>query len=243
MNNYKKAFVDYYNEHNISPVSQDISDIKKHFERREALFRHCGIPPTLVSGKTVLEVGPGTGQNAIFTNSLKPKKFVLVDGCSKSIQETTKNLSFHFDAYATSPHFITDWRWYKDIHGGNKNYNRTAIGSYRKNIHSLLDYRYTFEPISPAEIENIETNADSIFKLSLELQYEIKEKHLSDLIHSLNNLSGSVAAFSKETSSAINEFKCAAESFYTTSTFPLEMPQFEKWFGRGQQYVCFIKKS
>ena len=28
----KTSFVDFYTEHNISPVSQDITDISKHFQ-------------------------------------------------------------------------------------------------------------------------------------------------------------------------------------------------------------------
>ncbi len=96
-NQYKIAYIDYYGKHNISPVSQDISNLRKHFERRNALYRHCGIPSSFIEGRSVLEVGPGTGHNAIFTNSMKPQKYLLVDGNPKSIQETTKLLSSYFD--------------------------------------------------------------------------------------------------------------------------------------------------
>ena len=32
------SFVDFYNKHDISPVSQDISDLEKHFQRRDSLL-------------------------------------------------------------------------------------------------------------------------------------------------------------------------------------------------------------
>lgn len=91
-----KPFIDYYTENKISPVSQDISDIDRHFERRSALYRLCGLPPMSITGKRVLELGPGTGHNALFTNSLSPDEYVLVDGNVTSIQETTDLLKKHF---------------------------------------------------------------------------------------------------------------------------------------------------
>ena len=55
----KRAFIDFYDKHKISPVSQDISDLQAHFNRREALYRHLGVVPSFLRGKTVLEFGPG----------------------------------------------------------------------------------------------------------------------------------------------------------------------------------------
>jgi SAM-dependent methyltransferase len=70
----------FYTENKISPVRQDISDLAGHFQRREALYRHLGILPAFIRGRSVLEVGPGGGFNAIYTASLKPGRYVLVDG-------------------------------------------------------------------------------------------------------------------------------------------------------------------
>jgi len=76
----ERPFIDFYRRHGISPVSQNISNLKKHLERRKALYRHLGIPPTLVKDRTVIEFGPGNGHNAIYTTSLNPSRYVLVDG-------------------------------------------------------------------------------------------------------------------------------------------------------------------
>lgn len=72
-----RAFIDYYSENAISPVSQDISDIGKHFRRRDSLFRLLGLLPTFVRGRTVLEFGPGSGHNALYTASLKPSSVLF----------------------------------------------------------------------------------------------------------------------------------------------------------------------
>lgn len=90
MNDLEKPFIDFYNQHHIIPVAQDISDLKQHFERRNALYRHCGIPSFMIGGRSVLEVGPGTGHNALFTNSLCPRRYVLVDGAKAGIDNLTR---------------------------------------------------------------------------------------------------------------------------------------------------------
>lgn len=91
-----KPFIDYYGQNRISPVAQDISDLARHFDRRRSLYRSLGIVPSFVEGRTVIEFGPGSGYNAIYTGSLKPGRFVLVDGNPVGVEETNKLLRGHF---------------------------------------------------------------------------------------------------------------------------------------------------
>jgi SAM-dependent methyltransferase len=79
VNECTTPFLDFYIKNRISPVSQDLSDLNAHFLRRAALYRHLGLPPRLIAGKTVLEFGPGGGHNALYTRSLEPARYVLVD--------------------------------------------------------------------------------------------------------------------------------------------------------------------
>lgn len=66
MNNCSEnPMVDFYEKHNISPVHQNISDISAHYIRREKLYRTLGIPPVTFLNRTILEVGPGGGYNAL----------------------------------------------------------------------------------------------------------------------------------------------------------------------------------
>lgn len=57
--------VDFYREHQISPVRQDIEDFEKHVMRREKLYRQLGMPTILFRNANVCEVGPGGGYNAV----------------------------------------------------------------------------------------------------------------------------------------------------------------------------------
>ncbi|MBF0368829.1 MAG: class I SAM-dependent methyltransferase [Magnetococcales bacterium] len=91
-----QPFLDYYRENRISPVAQEISDLNNHFRRRAALYRLLGLPPGLLQGKRLLEFGPGSGHNALFTLSLAPGHYRLVDGNPTGLQETRKRLSDYF---------------------------------------------------------------------------------------------------------------------------------------------------
>ncbi|MBU1230489.1 MAG: class I SAM-dependent methyltransferase [Proteobacteria bacterium] len=89
----KRPFLDYYTEHEISPVSQDISDQGRHLRRRNALYRHVGILPALVRGRRVIEFGPGGGFNSVHTLGLAPARYVLVDGNPTGLGLTRERLT------------------------------------------------------------------------------------------------------------------------------------------------------
>jgi hypothetical protein len=75
-----RPFIDYYQANGISPVAQDITDLGRHFERRSSVYRAMGVAPALVAGTSVIEFGPGSGHNGLYTCSLQPARYVTVDG-------------------------------------------------------------------------------------------------------------------------------------------------------------------
>ena len=109
-----RPFVDYYRQHDISPVSQDISDLGRHFDRRESLYRFLGIPPRFVRDATVLEFGPGSGHNSIYTASLEPARYTLVDANPRGLRETAAMLrdktALAADRYEIVTSFVEDFR-------------------------------------------------------------------------------------------------------------------------------------
>lgn len=58
-------YISFYGKHKISPVHQDLSDMKMHVARRARLYRSLGLPAIVFSGKRVLEIGPGGGYNSL----------------------------------------------------------------------------------------------------------------------------------------------------------------------------------
>jgi len=82
-----RPFLDFYSSHNIIPVHQDLSDLETHVFRRKYLYRTLGVPPSLFKGGSVIEFGPGTGDNAVATSTYGLDKYFLVDGNPASVRE------------------------------------------------------------------------------------------------------------------------------------------------------------
>lgn len=88
------SYVDYYKKHNVCPVFNIIDP--SYLKKRAALYYQMGIVPALLKDKTVLEFGPGNGINSIYTQSLEPKEYVLVDANPKSLENCEKNFKEAF---------------------------------------------------------------------------------------------------------------------------------------------------
>ena len=94
--NNQSIELEYYLKESISPVHYNLKNRKKHFEIRSSLYQLLGLPPNLIYGKDVLEVAPGSGHNSIYTATLLPNNYQLVEpnpiGC-RDIIEIFKKLS------------------------------------------------------------------------------------------------------------------------------------------------------
>lgn len=69
----------FYLANKISPVRQDISDLQSHLDRRQSLYQRLGVPRQFITGKNVLEVGPGSGHNSLYVASCLPSELNLVE--------------------------------------------------------------------------------------------------------------------------------------------------------------------
>lgn len=83
----KNDYIEFYGKNNISPVKQDISDLEKHYKRRNKLYRHCGIPVQAFKNANVLEVGPGGGYNTLAYFQWGIAHIDLVEGNPRGIEE------------------------------------------------------------------------------------------------------------------------------------------------------------
>tara|TARA_B100001057_G_scaffold481909_1_gene556503 strand:- start:1610 stop:2746 length:1137 start_codon:yes stop_codon:yes gene_type:complete len=371
----ENSFVGYYSKHEISPVNQDLSDIEKHFSRRDSLFRTLGLPPSLLSEKSILEFGPGSGHNAIHIASLKPSKYVLVEGNKTGFCETQErlnrfdNLNFEifnedftsfnttedfdvvwaegclpfqndptstlkhtanfvkhggiltittvdeisyysenirrllkyrffpdidediqkaceeltpvyekhlthlqgmsrsikdwifdsilqslrrplpipksiltlkadFDAFSSSPCFITDWRWYKEITGRNRKFNENFIDQYYKNNLNLLDYRSTIDPHHIDFGKKLEKICNESYEISLQIEMG-KEDLWDDFFECSSALGDHIKDQAPITYLSIRE----AITMLRNGDLGMELKYFPPWWGRGQQYLSLIRKE
>jgi SAM-dependent methyltransferase len=88
----ERAYLDYYGQNNIIPVRQDTSDLELHMARRRSLYRHLGLLPSAFRDRSVLEFGPGTGDNALYVAACAPRAYMLVDGNPASIRAIEEKL-------------------------------------------------------------------------------------------------------------------------------------------------------
>lgn len=93
--NNKPIELEYYIKEGISPVHYQLDNLKKHFDIRNSLYFLLGLPSSFLENKDILEVAPGSGHNSLFTSSLMPKSYDLVEpnplGC-QDIRKNFKNL-------------------------------------------------------------------------------------------------------------------------------------------------------
>jgi hypothetical protein len=376
----QKPFLGFYGRLGISPVRQDIRNLPKHFSRRSALYRQLGLAPALLKGKSLLEFGPGSGHNAVFTTSLNPKQYVLVDG-NPSAVEQTKNLlrdyypdrkhdvqsclmedfswddkfdvvfcegliptqrdpalfsrqvasfvdsqgllvitcmdavsllsesirqivtrlivspgaplddqvrllldvfSSHldtlrgmsrktsdwvldvlihpwvgplfsiqeaidalddeFDFYGSSPDFVSDWRWYKDIWLEQAEYNRLARDSYKANLHSFLDYRYLHEPREAGENDKLQECCERFRVLAGSHPPVDKQLLLRKSMENLDALIQETSRFSPQTAACLEDAHRCLDAFAKTGELG-DFGSFTSFWGRGQQYLSFIRRE
>jgi len=375
--------IEFYKQHKISPVRQDIGDLDKHFERRAALYRHLGILPAFIRGKKVLEVGPGSGFNSLYTSSLQPSAYVLVEGnptgvedlhtlfseypaLSKNIRiapvllddydeddqfdfvfcegvlsseptptSTLKGLTKfvapqgtlvitsedsvslfpltlrrlfaqvildptetldgqvakllpvfgphlsrllgmsrrhddwivdnlinpailgellslpeaisviedEFDIYATSPHFLSDWRWYKVITAKGQSLNRLAINQYWQNIHNFLDHRAVFPPRAEDQNRQLHDLCSSVRgKISL-FENSRDVRALPDIVNMLGQVVGLVQEFSVKLADALKEAQSLLADYPVDQRALADSSKFGGLFARAQQYLSFSRRN
>ena len=171
----------------------------------------------------------------IIDNILQP----LQESKLISIPDVIEALSSDFDIYGTSPKFITDWRWYKDITGEKKSFNKNAIsGYYRSNI-NLLDTRLNLDPIAIDFGKELEKMCSESWEIMSVIQ-KGKNSEWQSFFDLLTNISKFVKEYAPETAEAIIE-----SSSWLQEGAPLNrnLELLPKWWGRGQQYLSFIRKS
>jgi SAM-dependent methyltransferase len=380
-----ESLLDFYRRHGISPVRQDIRDLDAHFARRAALYRHLGILPKFLLGRTVLEIGPGSGFNSIYTASLRPSRYVMVEanprgvadigrlfsdyrelaerievvsamaddyrsvepfdfvfcegllalagvpdpqrllcrvaenagpggvlvitcidamsdfsetlrrlvaqvvidpardltehvrellpifgphlsslaGMSRrhddwiidnllnpasigpllSIPDAVSALAGEFDVFGVSPRFFTDWRWYKAIVGEGGRFNELAIEAYWANVHNLLDYREVSPPRDPIDNQRLYDACATVRGAVREYERE-RDRSIIDLVlGGLDTIVASVRSFSRVTSDALADVRAALAQPVLDTAAVAASRGFGPWFGRGQQYLSFSRRT
>lgn len=380
-----ESLLDFYRRHGISPVRQNIQNLDAHFARRAALYRHLGILPAFLRGRTVLEIGPGSGFNSVYTASLRPSRYVLVEanprgvddiaslfsnfpelaggievvsasadyyrsaepfefvfcegmvalagvpdpqrllrrvaentgpggllvitcidavsdfaetlrrlvaqlvidpasdideqvqvllpifephlsslaGMSRhhddwiidnllnpasigpllSIPDAVSALAGEFDVFGASPHFLTDWRWYKAIAGADGGFNELAADRYWANVHNLLDYRQLSPPRDPSDNRRLYDSCTAVRDAVREYETRRDRRVVAGILDALHAVASGVRPFLPATADAIAELRGLLARPSLDGAAVAASSAFGPWFGRGQQYLSFSRRS
>ena len=159
-----------------------------------------------------------------------------------SLLDAAKVLS-NFEFQSSVPTFLFDLAWYKNYtftHSKNLeklNYRWPLFEAY------LLDWRVKEENLLLLSVEMcqelsrlIEITYDEVFKV---LNEGSSESKVDNVLIVLDKLRTTLLPAFNETKSSITDFMGFLES---NSRLDYKFKDFESWWGRGQQYLSFIKK-
>lgn len=157
-----------------------------------------------------------------------------------SLQDALEVATDGYALLGTSPKIIQDWRWYKDPSALEEiNTLASAISSYRRNIHSLLDARFTGQARSDDEsnlglidiTSRIATRVRG--QISGNDPYEPTEfgKDIQRILETTGNLH-------PQTVQSLQGLVDWSVSLNTS-----DLADFRNLWGRGQQYISLTRLS
>jgi len=160
-----------------------------------------------------------------------------------SIPDAIAALDDGFDVFGSSPRFLTDWRWYKSISGESDRFNELATESYWSNVHNLLDYRSLSAPREPGENRGLYQACNALRDSVHHFERSRDRGMLPSFLSGLSTIEDNVRGFAPETANGIADLReaLARPSFDAGSV--ARALHFGPWFGRGQQYLSFSKRS
>lgn len=160
-----------------------------------------------------------------------------------SMAQALDTLADGFTFHGSSPAFMTtDWRWYKSLHGAGRDFNARARQSYLENAHNLLDHRFTWPARSAADNALLLEHGDMIYKLCMEHQFQVSPKVLLEVAEHVEVIAGHIADFAAQTTKALRDFSAGVSSMDRGGK-PADLGEFCSFWGRGQQYMAFLRND
>lgn len=160
-----------------------------------------------------------------------------------SMPEAIGGLGDAFEVFGTSPRFLTDWRWYKDIVPGATRYNALAVEQYWQHAHNLIDHRRLF-PARPAE-GNQRLYADAMAVRDQIRTYETTRDRaiVAPIQARLTDMAGMLGEFSADIAGAVLEARDLLADGHPDADAVARATRFGPWFGRGQQYLTLHRSG
>jgi hypothetical protein len=157
-----------------------------------------------------------------------------------SIPEAIETLDAEFEVLSTSPVFVQDWRWYKSIPRLAHSWNQAVLSEHQRWGPYFLDYR--IRPEHPCETGDA---LDALCLSALKVANRIWRGDLQstpEFAGCLHRVRDLVAPEMPGTAGSIDAYLLALGALQAGHS-KREFGDFRPWFGRGQQYLSFVRKT
>ncbi|WP_374307441.1 class I SAM-dependent methyltransferase [Dongia sp.] len=154
-------------------------------------------------------------------------------------------LADNFQFLSSSPRMLQDWRWFKSISNDAQENVELTISEYRRWSMYLLDYRVAPTAGDADMGHHVETLCNAAFELERTLPDRPLDRDFLTFLDTLRPLASLLRSRLPGTQASIDSFidgmTLAIEAGATNERTEKAFKAFRSWFGRGQQYMSFLR--
>ncbi len=162
-------------------------------------------------------------------------------GRQLSILDAANALGPQFELYGSSPRFLTDWRWFRDIHGAGVD-ARMAERCYLANLHNLIDYRMQAPARDPADNRYLLELCDGILDGVRAFEITPSEQCMERIVADVISVAAQMRGEAPDLCLALEDYLGVLAS-WRAGEGSRDFGRFGALFGRGQQYVSFLRRA
>lgn len=165
-------------------------------------------------------------------------------GMCFTLLDSINTLSSDFEFYGSSPQFLIDDRFYKKI-GPNDLTSSTLVKQQFPLISlALIDYRIKIlEVLEYGTSLELEPACKTAYDLHTVILADNSYDKLDQFFACLREINGMIPCEFEATTNSIQEFIDLFPRFLENPEARAEFQSFSSWWGRGQQYVSFIRSG
>ena len=157
-----------------------------------------------------------------------------------SLQDALEVAADGYALLGTSPRILQDWRWFKDPSALDENTTLTsAVSSYRRNSHSLLDARFMGQARSDDE-----TNS-SLIEVTSRIATRVRGHISGNVPYETEEFGGDVNHVIKTTEGLHPQTAQSLQGLvdWSVSLDTSDLTDFRNLWGLGQQYISLTRLS
>ena len=163
-----------------------------------------------------------------------------------SMKDSLKVLKKKFDFFGSQPKFLLDDRFYKQVKFPESFTNKLFFDQFEYMELGMIDYRVpltNYISVNNKSLKKIKLLCNKVCKLHNSIIEKKSYKSLNKLLKLLKQISNLLPKENNLTKKSISNFISDFPQFINDGKISGRFKDFSKWWGRGQQYISFIKKN